>query len=69
MPTLDDKEPITATEPQRIELRSFVNLACEPISHYWPIKTIIHHNPLHGLEHFHFEKAIQEAERFLGGRG
>jgi uncharacterized protein YbcC (UPF0753/DUF2309 family) len=69
MPTLDDKEPITAIEPQRIELRSFVKLACEPISHYWPMKTFIHHNPLHGLEHFHFEKAIQEAERFLGGRG
>jgi len=33
------------------------------------MKTFIHHNPLHGLERFHFEKAIEEAERFLGGRG
>ncbi len=69
MPTLDDKETVTPTESQRIELRSFVNLAGEPVSHYWPMKTFIHHNPLHGLEHFHFEKAIKEAERFLGGRG
>ncbi len=69
MPTLDAKDTKTPTETQRIELRSFVKLAGEPISHYWPMKTFIHHNPLHGLEHLHFEKAIDEAERFLGGRG
>ena len=69
MPTLDDKEVKTPTESQRAELRTFVNLAGEPISHFWPMKTFIHHNPLHGLEHHHFEKAIKEAERFLGGRG
>ncbi len=69
MPTLDVKETNTPTEAQQIELRSFVMLAGEPISHFWPMKTFIHHNPLHGLEHLHFEKAIKEAERFLGGRG
>ena len=69
MPTLEDKETITPTESQRAELRTFVKLAGEPISHFWPMKTFIHHNPLHGLEHHHFEKAIQEAERYLGGRG
>lgn len=69
MSTLENIEAKTPTETQRIELRSFVNLAGEPISHFWPMKTFIHHNPLHGLEHFHFEKAIKEAERLLGGRG
>jgi len=69
MPTLEDKETKTPTDSQRVELLTFVKLAGEPISHYWPMKTFIHHNPLHGLEHHHFEKAIQEAERFLGGRG
>ncbi|QPJ62049.1 MAG: DUF2309 domain-containing protein [Candidatus Nitronauta litoralis] len=69
MLTIDDKETKTPTEAQQIELRSFVMLAGEPISHFWPMKTFIHHNPLHGLEHFHFEKAIKEAERFFGGRG
>ncbi len=69
MPTLEEKESVTPTESQRIELRSFVNLAGEPVSHYWPMKTFIHHNPIHGLEHLHFEKAIDEAERFLGGKG
>ncbi len=69
MTTLEDKETLAPTESQRAELCSFVKLAGEPISHYWPMKTFIHHNPLHGLEHYHFEKAIKKAERFLGGRG
>ena len=69
MLTLDDKDIKTPTESQRIELRSFVNLAGEPISHFWPMKMFIHHNPLHGFERYHFEKGIEEAERFLGGRG
>jgi uncharacterized protein len=69
MNTVENKKMITPTESQRIELRSLVNLACEPISHFWPMKTFIHHNPLHGLEHLPFEKAIYEGQRFLRGRG
>lgn len=69
MSTVMDKKTVTPTESQRIELRSLVNLSCEPISHFWPMKTFIHHNPLHGLEHLPFEKAISEGERFLKGRG
>lgn len=66
---IDDKKMVTPSESQRIELRTLVNLSCELISHYWPMKTFIHHNPLHGLEHLTFEKAIKEGERFLRGRG
>ena len=66
---LEDKKRVTPSESQRIELRSLVNLSCEPISHFWPMKTFIHHNPLHGLEHLTFEKAINEGQRFLRGRG
>ncbi len=69
MPVLEEKEISASNESQRIELRSLVNLAGEPISHFWPMKTFIHHNPLHGLEHLPFEKAINEANRFFGGRG
>jgi uncharacterized protein len=54
---------------QRMEVLSLVKLASEPISHYWPMQTFIHHNPLHGLEHLPFGKAIDEATRFLGGQG
>ena len=69
MNTLEENKEITPSESQRIELRSLVNLSCDPISHFWPMKTFIHHNPLHGLEHLTFEKAINEGERFLKGRG
>ena len=69
MSMLEDKKRVTPSESQRIELRSLVNLSCEPISHFWPMKTFIHHNPLHGLEHLTFEKAINEGQRFLRGRG
>jgi uncharacterized protein YbcC (UPF0753/DUF2309 family) len=33
------------------------------------MKTFIHHNPIHGLEHLPFNKAIDEAKRFFGGNG
>ena len=52
-----------------MEVLSLVKLASEPISHYWPMQTFIHHNPLHGLEHLPFGEAINEATRFLGGQG
>ena len=69
MNTVEDKNTVTPSESQQIELRSLVNLSCEPISHFWPMKTFIHHNPLHGLEHLPFEKAIKEGQRFLTGQG
>ena len=69
MSTVDDKDTVTLTDSQREELRSQIIKACKPVSHYWPMKTFIHHNPLHGLEDLHFEKAIEEAERIFGGQG
>ena len=66
---VDVKETVAAQEIQRMELRSLVQLASEPISHFWPMQTFIHHNPLHGLEHLPFDEAIERGKKFLGGRG
>lgn len=57
------------TDAQRMELRSYVQVAGEAIAQYWPMRTFIHHNPLHGLEHLHFEEAIRRATQLFGGRG
>ncbi len=56
-------------DAQRMELRSYVQLAGDVLAQYWPMRTFIHHNPLHGLETLPFEQAVQRGERLFGGRG
>ncbi|MDR4479001.1 MAG: DUF2309 domain-containing protein [Nitrospira sp.] len=57
------------TDAERMELRSYVELAGEAISSYWPMRTFIHHNPLHGLEDLPFAQAVKRGEQLLGGKG
>lgn len=57
------------TETQRMEVRSYVQLAREVIAQYWPMRTFIHHNPLHGLEELHFHEAVKRGAHLFGGRG
>jgi len=45
-----------------------VYIAGEKIPFFWPMRTFIHHNPLHGLEDLLFEQAVQEGKRLLHGR-
>ena len=59
----------TQKENQRMELRSLVKLASEPISQMWPMDTFIAHNPLHGLEHLPFDDAVDQAKQIRGGEG
>lgn len=59
----------TFTDAQRMELRSYVQLAGEVIAQYWPMRTFIHHNPLHGLEGLHFDEAVKRGTQLFGGRG
>jgi uncharacterized protein YbcC (UPF0753/DUF2309 family) len=33
------------------------------------MKSFVHHNPIHGLEHLPFDRAIREAKHLLGGHG
>lgn len=57
------------SDTERMELRSYVQLAGEAIAHYWPMRTFIHHNPLHGLEGLPFDQAVKRGEQLLGGQG
>lgn len=50
-------------------IRSMVYLAAEPIPYFWPMRTFIHHNPLHGLEHLPFTEAVTLGSRLFHGRG
>ncbi len=52
-----------------MELRSYVQVAGDVLAQYWPMRTFIHHNPLHGLETLPFEEAVQHGERLFGGKG
>jgi len=53
---------------QRLSIRSMVYVASEQIPYFWPMRTFIHHNPLHGMEDLPFEQAVQEGKRLLHGR-
>jgi uncharacterized protein len=57
------------TDAQRQQLLAKIALASEAVSPFWPMRTFIHHNPLHGFEHLPFDTAIRKAQDLLGGRG
>jgi hypothetical protein len=56
-------------EARHMALRGVIRLAGEVIAQYWPMRTFVHHNPLHSLEYLPFEEAVRRGEQFLGGSG
>jgi hypothetical protein len=52
-----------------IELRSRIRLSLDLIPSVWPLRTFIHHNPLHGLEDLPFEDAVAQGSTLFRGRG
>jgi hypothetical protein len=52
-----------------MELRGIVKLAGEVIAQYWPMRTFVHHNPLHSLEYLPFDETVRRGKQFMGGNG
>ena len=65
-------EPVTAAphrDTQRMEIRGIIRLSSEIIARYWPMRTFVHHNPLHSLEYLPFDETVKRGRQILGGSG
>lgn len=69
MPSPETTRRQALSPAEREQLRGLIARACEPVAQFWPMRTFIHHNPLHGLETRPFDHAVREAERLIGGKG
>ncbi len=54
---------------QQLRIRGMIYVAGEPVPFYWPMRSFIHHNPLHGLENLPFPEAVERGERLFHARG
>lgn len=59
---------MTLSLGQRLNVRAKVYVAAEPIPFFWPMRSFIHHNPLHGLEGLPFEAAAKKGAKLFHGR-
>ena len=66
---MEQVTPSIDIETRRMELRGIVKLAGEVIAQYWPMRTFVHHNPLHSLEYLPFEETVRRGKQFMGGNG
>ena len=53
---------------RKLGIRSMVYVAGKPIPFFWPMRSFIHHNPLHGLEHQPFDQAVVDARKLFHAR-
>ena len=53
----------------RDQVRQIVLNASEPIAPFWPMRSMVAQNPLHGLEYLPFDQAVRKGKDLLGGNG
>lgn len=53
---------------QKLKIRAMIYVAGEPVPYFWPMRSFIHHNPLHGLENLPFHEAVDKGARLFRGR-
>ena len=54
---------------ETLRIRSMIYVAAEPIPFFWPMRSFISRNPLHGLEHLPFDQAVARGTRLFRARG
>lgn len=54
---------------EKLRIRSMIYVAGEPVPFFWPMRSFIHHNPLHGLEHLPFSEGVARGEQLFHARG
>jgi uncharacterized protein YbcC (UPF0753/DUF2309 family) len=53
----------------RDQVRQIVLDASEPIAPFWPMRTMVAQNPIHGFEYLPFDEAVRKGKDLLGGNG
>jgi uncharacterized protein YbcC (UPF0753/DUF2309 family) len=53
----------------RDQLRQTTTDASETIAPFWPMRTMVAQNPIHGLEYLPFDQAVRKGKDILGGNG
>ena len=66
---MESLTPFANIETRRMGLRGVIHLASEVVAQYWPMRTFVHHNPLHNLEYLPFKETVIRGKQFLGGNG
>ena len=54
---------------EREQVRHEIVEASEAIAPFWPMRTMVAQNPIHGLEYLPFDEAVRKGKRLLGGNG
>ena len=60
-------KPLSSEDRDRV--RQIVLKASEPIAPFWPMRTMVAQNPIHGLEYLPFDQAVRKGKALFGGNG
>jgi len=63
------QRPTELSTAERDKIRQVVQEASEPIAPFWPMRTMVAQNPIHGLEYLPFDEAVRQGKDLLGGNG
>lgn len=66
---MSSTSPNILSQEERDQVRQTVTQASEPIAPFWPMRTMVAQNPIHGLEYLPFDQAVRKGKHLVGGSG